>query len=533
MRFDYIIIGAGSAGCVLANRLSQDGKTSVALIEAGGSNINPWIHIPIGYFKTLNNSQTDWCYKTEPEIELNDRSLSWPRGKVIGGSSSINGLLYVRGQSQDFDNWKFKLGNLGWGWDDVFPYFKKLENWNGLNPDNMRGTSGPLQITESKTQRLIVDKWLEAAQTMGYKKNSDYNINQEGVGLFQLTLKNGFRCSSADAYLKPAKKRKNLAIIKNTLVSKILLINNKAIGIEATQHNNPLKIMANREVIISAGAISSPQLLMLSGIGNAQELKGHNIEVINNLVGVGRNLQDHLQARPVFKTNLPTLNNEAKNYFGKIRLILEYLVSRSGPMSMAASLGVGFLKTSKSLSSPDIQFHIQPFSVEDPTKGTHRFSAFTTSVTQLRPKSMGCIKLKSSNILDYPLIYPNYLNHNYDKEILIKGVQVALKIASLEPLKSSLTGIHSPRNINPQDKARILNWIRQNAVTIYHPVGTCKMGSDKLAVVNERLLVHGVRGLRVVDASIMPKITSGNTNAPTLMIGEKAADMILKDNKND
>ena len=272
---------------------------------------------------------------------------------------------------------------------------------------------------------------------------------------------------------------------------------------------------------------------MLSGIGNAQELKGHNIEVINNLVGVGRNLQDHLQARPVFKTNLPTLNSEAKNYFGKIRLILEYLVSRSGPMSMAASLGVGFLKTSKSLSSPDIQFHIQPFSVEDPTKGTHRFSAFTTSVTQLRPKSMGCIKLKSSNILDYPLIYPNYLNHNYDKEILIKGVQVALKIASLDPLKSSLTGIHSPRNINPQDKARILNWIRQNAVTIYHPVGTCKMGSDKLAVVNERLLVHGVRSLRVVDASIMPKITSGNTNAPTLMIGEKAADMILKDNKND
>jgi len=318
------------------------------------------------------------------------------------------------------------------------------------------------------------------------------------------------------------------------MVSKVLISNMKAYGIEAISNNKSFNILANREVIISAGAIASPQILMLSGIGNQEELRKNNLTVVKNLPGVGKNLQDHLQARPVFKTNLSTINTESRNIFKKILMFLQYVATRSGPMTMAASLGVGFFKTSQNIPRPDIQFHIQPFSSDDPTKGTHVFSAFTSSVTQLRPRSVGFIKLKSASIFDYPEIYPKYLSHEIDRETIIKGVQIAFKIASMEPLRTSITDVFSPeKNILKGGKNEILDWIRSNAVTIYHPVGTCKMGSDKFSVVDNKLRVHGVKKIRVVDASIMPRITSGNTNAPTIMIGEKASDLILADAKDD
>ncbi|MDG2354382.1 MAG: GMC family oxidoreductase N-terminal domain-containing protein [Paracoccaceae bacterium] len=530
MRFDFIIVGAGSAGCVLANRLSENNRYTVALIEAGGNNSSPWIHIPIGYFRTMNNPRTDWCYKTEPEKELNDRVLSWPRGKVIGGSSSINGLLYVRGQQEDFDYWAFKEGNWGWSWKDVLPYFKKLEKWKGDDPGNVRGHNGPLNIEETYFRREVVNQWLESSENLGYVRNPDYNDKQEGIGHFQLTIRDGFRCSSADAYLKPVKNRRNLTVLKNTVASKILISGKKALGVEIIRNGNLSKIFANSEVIISAGAIGSPQILMLSGIGDASELKRNNIKIFENLPGVGKNLQDHLQARPVFRTNLPTINTESKSMLRRMTMLFQYIVNRAGPMSMAASLGVGFLKTLPSVSRPDIQFHIQPFSSDDPTQGTHRFSAFTTSVTQLRPQSTGFIKLKSASIFDHPKIFPRYLTDNVDIETIIRGVEIAIKIASTEPLRSSIEDMYSPGVAHLKSgRNSILEWIRSSAVTIYHPVGTCKMGSDKLSVVNHRLKVHGVDALRVVDASIMPRITSGNTNAPTIMIGEKASDLILED----
>jgi choline dehydrogenase len=530
LEFDYIIVGAGSAGCAVANRLSENGKYSVALLEAGGKDRNPWIHIPVGYFKTMGNPKTDWCYRTQADAGINGRSIPWPRGRVLGGCSSINGLLYVRGQAQDFDHWR-QLGNKGWAWDDVLPLFKKAESWKGDQKSDMRGEDGPLSVSPTRLSREVVDKWVDAAVAAGYKRNPDYNADdQEGVGYFQLTANKGRRCSTAVAYLGPAKGRKNLTIFTNTQVAKLNIEDGRATSVNAIKNGNPVKLTARNEIILCAGAIGSPQILMLSGVGDPTELAEHGIEVKKALPGVGKNLQDHLQARPIFKTDLSTINVETNNFFKQGMIALQYAVSRTGPMTMAASLGTAFLKTDERLETPDIQFHIQPFSADNAVEGAHKFSAFTASVLQMRPESAGHLKLVSSDYRDHPEIHPNYLATELDQQTIVKGIKIARKIAQFEPLKSHVTEEYQPGNeVGFDDYDATLDWARQTSVTIYHPTGTCKMGSDKMGVVDARLRVHGIKSLRVADCSIMPVITSGNTNAPAIMIGEKLSQMALED----
>lgn len=524
-QYTYIVIGAGSAGCVLANRLSADPKNSVLLLEAGSRDWNPWIHVPVGYFKTMHHPATDWCYMTEADPGINNRQLQWPRGKVLGGSSSLNGLLYVRGQAQDYDRWQ-QLGNKGWSYEDVLPYFIKSEDQE-RGESKYHGVGGLLKVSDLRLRRPIAEYFVQAATQIGIPRNDDYNgETQEGVGYFQQTCFKGFRWSTAKGFLRPAKKRSNLTVLTKAHSNRIVIKENKAVGVEFV-HKGVTQIAAvTGEVILAAGAIGSPQLLQLSGVGPSDVLEKAGVEVVHELPGVGRNLQDHLQIRLVFKTNLRTLNDELNSLFKRIMVGLKYIVARSGPLTLAASQVTVFTKSSESIERPDIQFHMQPLSADKPGEGVHGFSAFTSSVCQLRPHSRGSVEIQSSDPQHYPAIYPNYLSDDRDCQVAIDGIKVARKIAAAPALAEHIESEFVPGAMYQSDD-ELLAAARQFSQTIYHPVGTCKMGHDDMAVVDDELRVHGIRGLRVVDASIMPEIVSGNTNAPTIMIAEKASDMIL------
>ncbi|MGI9423089.1 MAG: GMC family oxidoreductase [Hyphomicrobiaceae bacterium] len=524
-RFDFIIVGAGSAGCVLANRLSEDPRHRVLLIEAGGPDNNPWIHIPVGYFKTMHNPETDWRYRTEPDPGLDGRSLDWPRGKTLGGSSAINGLLYIRGHRTDFDHWR-QLGNAGWSFEDVLPYFKRAEDQE-RGSDDYHGSDGPLGVSNMRIHREICDRFIEAAAAVGIPRNDDFNgAQQEGAGYFQLTARNGRRCSTAVGYLHPVRHRKNLTVATNAHVKRLSFNGRRADAVVLDQKGEEQSVHADREIIIAAGAIGSPQILMLSGIGPAEHLREHDITVTHDLAGVGQNLQDHLQIRMVFKTTKPiTLNDQLRNPLRKAAMGIEYALRRTGPLTMGASQVCAFVRTRPDLVAPDIQFHVQPLSADKPGEGTHRFSAFTTSTCQLRPESRGHIALKSSDPHSHPAIHPNYLATELDRWTAVEGIKVSRKIMAAQPMAPLVKEEHLPGG-HLQSDDELHAAAREISQTIYHPVGTCKMGHDEHAVVDDQLRVHGIEGLRVVDASIMPTITSGNTNAPTIMIAEKASELI-------
>ncbi|MGA2551402.1 MAG: GMC family oxidoreductase N-terminal domain-containing protein [Burkholderiaceae bacterium] len=528
--FDYIIVGGGTSGCLLANRLSADPDVKVLLLEAGRADDYIWIHIPVGYLYCIGNPRTDWRFQTEKEAGLNGRSLLYPRGRVLGGCSSINGMIYMRGQSTDYDHWR-DLGNAGWGWDDVLPLFKKTEDYAG-GADEFHGAKGEWRVEPQRLSWTILDAFCEAAAQAGIPKVIDFNRgDNEGSGYFEVNQRGGVRWNASKAFLRPVLRRPNLSVATEAHVSRLTLSGKRVTGVEFLRGGLPFWARAQKETILAAGAIGSPHLLQASGIGPGQLLADQGIEVIGDLEGVGANLQDHLQLRMAFKVKKArTLNTLAATALGKARIGLEYALFRRGPMAMAPSqLGV-FARSDPRHRQANVEYHVQPLSLERFGEPLHAFPAFTASVCNLKPQARGTVRLKAADTRVAPAIQPNYLSTEEDRRVAAESIRLTRRIVGQPALAQ-----YEPEEFMPG-----LDWASDEELakaagaigtTIFHPVGTCKMGRDPQAVVDERLRVHGVQGLRVVDASIMPTITSGNTCSPTVMIAEKASLMILEDRK--
>jgi choline dehydrogenase len=523
---DFIVVGAGSAGCAVAARLSEDPATRVLLLEAGGEDRNRWIHIPLGFGKTFADPSVNWCYETEPDPGAGDRRVFWPRGKVLGGSSSINGMVYIRGQAEDFYHWR-QLGNTGWSFDDVLLYFRRSEH-QMRGADRFHGTDGPLCVSDV-AQHPICEAFIAATTQLGFPRNDDFNgASQDGVGYHQTTTRNGKRCSTAVGYLRPAMQRANLNVVTGALTEKILFEGRRAAGVTFRRDGGLYTARAAREVILCGGAVNSPQLLMLSGIGPQEHLAGFGIPVVHHLPGVGQTLQDHYSAAIKLRCRLPiTVNDVMLSNARKLKAGLEYYMFHRGPLSMISSPAALFARTRPELASPDVKCSISPFSAERPQDGLHRFSGFTMIAYQLRPESRGEIKLKSPDPSDAPAVYPNYLATETDQRTIVAGLKLCRQILATPNMQSFIEAEFQPGSTVKSDE-ELLDYARRRGGTVYHPTSTCKMGNDPMAVVDPQLRVYGADGLRVADASIMPTVVSGNTNAATIMIGEKAADMVRR-----
>ena len=530
MTHDYVIVGAGTAGCVLANRLSADPGVSVLLLEAGGKDDYFWIDIPVGYLYTIGNPRTDWCYRIEPDPGLNGRTIGYARGRVLGGCSSINAMIYMRGQRSDYDHWA-SLGNRGWGWDDVLPVFKRSEDYQH-GADECHGVGGELRVEERRVSWEILDAWRDAAEECGIPKIAEFNRGDNfGNAYFQMNQRGGRRWSGTKAFLRPVMHRPNLTVRTDTQVRRIAVESGdagpRATGVELVGTGE--RLVARREVILAAGAIGSPQILQLSGIGSGALLQEHGIEVVHDLAGVGENLQDHLQIRNIYKVkNTVTLNLRVNSLFGKAAMGLEYLLFKTGPLTMPPSQLGAFARSDPSRTSANIEWHVQPLSLDKFGDPLHRFNAITPSVANLQPTSRGHVRIKDADPLQAPAITLNYLSTDEDREVAVAGLRFTRRIMAAQALAR-----FEPQEWQPgpevESDEELAHAARDLGTTIFHPVGTCRMGRDPLAVVDDRLAVHGVAGLRVIDASVIPRITSGNTNAPTVMIAEKGAEFVIQD----